>query len=838
MAKRSIIEFILESDTKQYEKGLRRGQAQTRKFSRNASKSIDKLRTSFLGLTAAVTGLAAGYVSLSAASSTFSKSIDVFGRFEQIRTTLRNATDSAEEYQAVRKTIADAAKESPLSFEDLQRTATVFTSTEVDFNKESLVALSGLAAGSTDQEGALAAISDTLIRTGSGLLDAALLDRSTERGVNLVGLLGYENRDAAIAGGAEEFHRRLQEFLNDPEQYKSALQYTANLTSHFSVLGDAIDVARYEFVEAFAPQLKRLLKEATELISENEDVWVSLGDNISNILSNIDLTKLHSSLQAIPKTLEKIGAGFNIAFDLAKIGLITVGLLKINTAIVATFAGLKLIAPILAGGILPAMKAIAAAALLITKRIILSIAPVVLIGTAIGAVILIIRNLSEIVAALADTFQLVGNVISASFNYVIDGIRFAFNRLIDFLLAGYQRVLSLYEQIPGVGNIAGGLNERITAFRSNLDLSAPTFDSTEIVNAVDSLTNTASNAWGNIRGDFTRSMETIGLNDMVTNIGTLVGASQGDGIKVKTEDITQNTVDDVDKALNSIDLPSIGYVPVAPPSLSIEDFRKIGKGDRGGPNDFFFHPDGTNPPVLDNTMVDEEYGKKYGLTDYVGTVKTLSDIVLEGERFAKELTKFDDEVIKEIDKIFERVSNRFTSIIKRDFNNALDDGDFSDFGNNVVFALQKTLNKAFTDDLFKLLSPIINSFFQNIIGTIFQRDNPYSILENGKFRSVFNDNKVGQPGDGLFSGFFRSIFGGIFHDGGIVPGAPGQERLILARAGEAVFTPEQQRQMGQNTYVQNIYGNIDQQVLRTISENKEVFTNLINETNQRTGYAS
>lgn len=43
---------------------------------------------------------------------------------------------------------------------------------------------------------------------------------------------------------------------------------------------------------------------------------------------------------------------------------------------------------------------------------------------------------------------------------------------------------------------------------------------------------------------------------------------------------------------------------------------------------------------------------------------------------------------------------------------------------------------------------------------------------------------------GTILGTIGNIFGGIFHDGGKVPGKPGEEKLILAKAGEMFFPPD------------------------------------------------
>ena len=65
-------------------------------------------------------------------------------------------------------------------------------------------------------------------------------------------------------------------------------------------------------------------------------------------------------------------------------------------------------------------------------------------------------------------------------------------------------------------------------------------------------------------------------------------------------------------------------------------------------------------------------------------------------------------------------------------------------------------------------------------------------------------------GSGGILGGIGSMFGGIFHDGGVVPGPIGQERLILAQAGEHVSPIGSGRSAGGGGYKSaNIYLNID-----------------------------
>lgn len=49
------------------------------------------------------------------------------------------------------------------------------------------------------------------------------------------------------------------------------------------------------------------------------------------------------------------------------------------------------------------------------------------------------------------------------------------------------------------------------------------------------------------------------------------------------------------------------------------------------------------------------------------------------------------------------------------------------------------------------------------------------------------------PGGGAVGGLLSGIVGGIFHDGGVVPGPMGQEQLALVQGGETIRTPAQER---------------------------------------------
>lgn len=60
----------------------------------------------------------------------------------------------------------------------------------------------------------------------------------------------------------------------------------------------------------------------------------------------------------------------------------------------------------------------------------------------------------------------------------------------------------------------------------------------------------------------------------------------------------------------------------------------------------------------------------------------------------------------------------------------------------------------------------------------------------------------------MIGGFFKGIFGGIFHQGGIV-NTPTQEALILAKKGEGILTPETVRRIGGASAIQALNAGMD-----------------------------
>ena len=149
---------------------------------------------------------------------------------------------------------------------------------------------------------------------------------------------------------------------------------------------------------------------------------------------------------------------------------------------------------------------------------------------------------------------------------------------------------------------------------------------------------------------------------------------------------------------------------------------------------------------------------------------------------------------EQIDQDIERFRNDLESTLSRTFR----DGNFDQLGN----ALLTNIRNQFTDRIASNLSDFIGNFFSGLF----------------KGGGLF-----GGGGGGLFgggAGIFGGLFGGIFHEGGVVPGSRGQQKLILAEAGELVVPPNAINSFGgaQININQQITGNVDQATRRALRQ--------------------
>ena len=143
--------------------------------------------------------------------------------------------------------------------------------------------------------------------------------------------------------------------------------------------------------------------------------------------------------------------------------------------------------------------------------------------------------------------------------------------------------------------------------------------------------------------------------------------------------------------------------------------------------------------------------------------------------------------------------------------------------NNKINELEKEQNQE-SIDRFKERFRFIKTGFENAFESILQGTKSVTEAFGNLWNSILDQvmsklaemaaSKVfsfitGGGGGGILGGL-GSMFGGIFHDGGVVPGPIGQERLILAQAGEHVSPIGSGRSAGGGGYKSaNIYLNID-----------------------------
>ena len=130
---------------------------------------------------------------------------------------------------------------------------------------------------------------------------------------------------------------------------------------------------------------------------------------------------------------------------------------------------------------------------------------------------------------------------------------------------------------------------------------------------------------------------------------------------------------------------------------------------------------------------------------------------------------------EEMRKLTKEISDSFRGSMREAFRS----GDFSKVGSTLVDGIKNALSDRLADK--------VSDMFENFLDSIFDK--------------AFSG---GGPGGGLFGGggilgAIGGFFGGIFHSGlsggtrGIVPGKPGDEKLVLARAGEEISLPHQRR---------------------------------------------
>ena len=149
------------------------------------------------------------------------------------------------------------------------------------------------------------------------------------------------------------------------------------------------------------------------------------------------------------------------------------------------------------------------------------------------------------------------------------------------------------------------------------------------------------------------------------------------------------------------------------------------------------------------------------------------------------------------------------------------------FGPNFGRMLGRTISESFVEglaagDLSGVFTSILDTVTSNILSTF--TDNLSDVLG-----SLFSGSPIG--GGGLLS----SLFGGIFHEGGIVPGSPGQSVPIIAQAGERVIPASQVGNTSTQEFNINVTGDVSRQTRTTIAAMIPEIASGVNATNREMG---
>lgn len=252
--------------------------------------NLDKTKTSLLNLKTALIGLGAGAALKSIITTT--------ARFEDLRTSLTSVTGSAKEGAEAFEFISKFATKTQFGIEDLSKSFIKLKAAGITPSDELLTTFTNTAAITTDQIGSLEAVTDLYARTVSGGLGLEEIQRLGDRGVPILRILEEQldltrseiSEFGKTAEGAKKivdaFAIGIQEEFGD-----ATSNLVGNLSTQFSNLQIAILNAADKFGQGLSPAIKEVTNQITDLIEENEELVISLGENTGGaIAATLELT--------------------------------------------------------------------------------------------------------------------------------------------------------------------------------------------------------------------------------------------------------------------------------------------------------------------------------------------------------------------------------------------------------------------------------------------------------------------------------------------------------------------------------------------------------------------
>lgn len=317
---------------------------------KNISNRLDGLNKGLFGINR-VAGLAATAIGAIGGTSIIKNIVNTTSRFEDLRTTLKSVTGSAEAGAEAFAFIQDFSTRTQFGIEDLSKAFVKLKAAGIEPTEKLLTTFTDTAAVTTDQIGTLEAVTDLFARTVSGGLNLEQINRLADRGVPVLAILeeqlGLTRNQLTEFGKTAEGAKKITDAFAKgiQEKFGGATQNVLNnLSTRFSnlqiALGNAADKIGNQ---GFGKALGETVVEITDFIIKNDELVVGIGKNLTKAF-----LYAKESMVLVLNNLDLLAKAFGIFFGL-KIGL---GIAAIATA----FAG-KLVRAIILTT--QAMKALA-----------------------------------------------------------------------------------------------------------------------------------------------------------------------------------------------------------------------------------------------------------------------------------------------------------------------------------------------------------------------------------------------------------------------------------------------------------------------------------------------
>jgi len=285
------------------------GVNKTDKAFRGVDKNIKGLNTGFSTLQKTLIGVGA-----SLATGAFAKSIITTSmRFEDLRTSLKSVTGSAQEGADAFAFITKFSTQTQFSVEDLSTAFIKLKASGIEPTQELLTTFTDTAAITTDQIGTLEAITDLFARTVSGGLGLEELNRLADRGVPVFRILeeqlGLTRLQISEFGKTAEGAAKITEAFSKgiQEEFGGATQNVLdNLSTKVSNLGIAANNAKDQIGSAgLTGALGDVVETMTNAIIKNEEFNKTLGKALGTVVG-----KFNDALLVMSQNTDKVAIAF------------------------------------------------------------------------------------------------------------------------------------------------------------------------------------------------------------------------------------------------------------------------------------------------------------------------------------------------------------------------------------------------------------------------------------------------------------------------------------------------------------------------------------------------